>query len=241
MPYDENDKGIAMEVRKFKIGPEDEARLRELLKVHEADIDRLSDEELDAAEEQTSQRLKRLLQKQSNPNQNKSLLRFRLPLKTGTMAFLAAAAVMLFMQMEVNENIPNASQVVSKGTSPVSDVSCESSIVESDGATPDYDNGHYVIHKDKNSYLKLHCSQTVYVHVGYVQGEILHLELSNLEISTAEKLVMNGHQRLDFTALAQQKSDLMVLVTEQPLEKLDLTPADRAGLWFEEIPLVIQR
>jgi hypothetical protein len=32
-----------------------------------------------------------------------------------------------------------------------------------------------------------------------------------------------------------------VLVTDRPLDKLDLTPQDRAEFWFEELPLIVKR
>jgi hypothetical protein len=143
-----------MEVRKIQIKPEDETRLRELLKIHEADIDQLSDDELDAAEAQASQKLQKLLQKQSQPQPTPSVLRFRQPLKTGTMAILAAAAVMLFMQR--NQSVNDVPSMVSKGTEPVAAVSCDSSVFEVENKT----------NQTTDHYLKLYCGQPVYVHLG---------------------------------------------------------------------------
>ncbi|HET9240537.1 MAG TPA: hypothetical protein VFO10_24955 [Oligoflexus sp.] len=214
-----------MEVRKIQITPEDETRLRELLKIHEADIDRLSDDELDAAEAQTSQSLQRLLQKQSQAQPAPSVLRFRQPLKTGTMAFLAAAAVMLFMQR--NQNVTDVQSMVTKGTEPVAAVACDSSVFEVENK----------VNKTSDHYLKLYCGQPVYVHLGYVQGETLHLEMSNLSVSAQENVVMKGSQPLKFTPVAPQESHLMLLVTEKPLNTMDLSPADRSGLWIEELSL----
>lgn len=214
-----------MEVRKIQVTPEDETRLRELIKIHEADIDRLSDDELDAAEAQTSQKLQRLLQKQSQPQPAPSVLRFRQPLKTGTMAFLAAAAVMLFMQR--NQTAPDISSMVTKGTEPVAAVACDSSVFEVENK----------VNKTTDRYLKLYCGQPVYVHLGYVQGETLHLEMSNLSVSAQENVVMKGSERLKFTTLAPQENHLMLLVTEKPLNTMDLSPADRSGLWIEELSL----
>lgn len=214
-----------MEVRKIQITPEDEARLRELLKIHEADIDKLSDDELDAAEAQTSQKLQRLLRKQSQPQPTPSVLRFRQPLKTGTMAFLAAAAVMLFMQK--NQNVDDVSTMVTKGIEPLAAVACDSSVFEVENKA----------NKTADHYLKLYCGQPVYVHLGYIQGEMLHLEMSNLSISAQENVVMKGGQPLKFKTLAPQEGGLMLLVTEKPLNTMDLAPADRSGLWIEELAL----
>jgi hypothetical protein len=214
-----------MEVRKIQITPEDETRLRELLKIHEADIDKLSDDELDAAEAQTSQKIQRFLKKQSQPQPSPSVLRFRQPLKTGTMAFLAAAAVMLFMQR--NQTVNDVPSMVTKGTEPVAAVACDSSVFEVENKA----------NQTTDRYLKLYCGQSVYVHLGYVQGEMLHLEMSNLSVSTQENVVMKGSQPLKFTTLDPKESSLMLLVTEKPLNKMDLSPADRSGLWIEELSL----
>jgi hypothetical protein len=240
MSRDENDKGIAMEVRKIKILPEDEHRLRELLKIHETDIERLSDEELTAVEDQMSLRLRDLLHKHQKSPHNQPVLRLRRPLKAGAVAFLAAAAVLLFMQMQFQESIPHVSELVTKGNEPATRISCDSTVVESDGTSPDIQDGQYLIPSGKSSYVKLHCGQPVYVHVGYLRADMLHLELSNLAVSMKDKVVMQGIDRVDFTALAKQNSGLVVLVTDKPLDKLDLTPKDRAGLWFEELPLLIK-
>ena len=214
-----------MEVRKIQITPEDETRLRELLKIHEADIDKLSDDELDAAEAQTSQKLQRLLKNQSQPEPTPSVLRFRQPLKTGTMAFLAAAAVMLFMQR--NQTPTDIPSMVTKGTEPLAAVACDSSVFEVENRA----------NQSTDHYLKLYCGQPVYVHLGYVQGEMLHLEMSNLSVSAQENVVMKGSQPLKFTALAPKDNHLMLLVTEKPLSTMDLSPADRSGLWIEELSL----
>jgi hypothetical protein len=214
-----------MEVRKIQITPEDETRLRELLKIHEADIDKLSDDELDAAEVQTSQKIQRLLKKQSQPQPSPSVLRFRQPLKTGTMAFLAAAAVMLFMQR--NQSVNDVPSMVTKGTEPVAAVACDSSVFEVENKA----------NQTTDRYLKLYCGQPVYVHLGYLQGETLHLEMSNLSVSTQENVVMKGSQPLKFTTLDPKESSLMLLVTEKPLNKMDLSPADTSGLWIEELSL----
>lgn len=214
-----------MEVRKIQITPEDETRLRELLKIHEADIDKLSDDELDAAEAQTSQKIQRLLKKQSQPQPSPSVLRFRQPLRTGTMAFLAAAAVMLFMQR--NQSVNDVPSMVTKGTEPVAAVACDSTVFEVENKA----------NQTTDRYLKLYCGQPVYVHLGYIQGETLHLEMSNLSVSTQENVVMKGSQPLKFTTLDPKESSLMLLVTEKPLNKMDLSPADRSGLWIEELSL----
>jgi hypothetical protein len=214
-----------MEVRKIQITPENQTRLRELLRFHEADIDKLSDDELDAAEAQTSQRLQSLLQKQSQPSPTPSVLRFRQPLKTGTMAFLAAAALMLFMQK--NHDVTDVSPVVTKGAEPLAAVACDSSVFEVENKA----------NKTTEHYLKLYCGQPVYVHLGYIQGEMLHLEMSNLSVSAQENVVMKGSQRLKFTTLAPKVTGLMLLVTEKPLNTMDLSPADRSGIWIEELAL----
>jgi hypothetical protein len=196
-----------------------------LLKIHEADIDKLSDDELDAAEAQTSQKIQRLLKKQSQPQPSPSVLRFRQPLRTGTMAFLAAAAVMLFMQR--NQSVNDVPSMVTKGTEPVAAVACDSTVFEVENKA----------NQTTDRYLKLYCGQPVYVHLGYIQGETLHLEMSNLSVSTQENVVMKGSQPLKFTTLDPKESSLMLLVTEKPLNKMDLSPADRSGLWIEELSL----
>ena len=66
---------------------------------------------------------------------------------------------------------------------------------------------------------------------------MLHLEMSNLSVSTEENVVVQGSQRLKFTTLAPEETDLMLLVTEKPLNTMDLSPADRSGLWIEELAL----
>ncbi|WP_141731445.1 hypothetical protein [Oligoflexus tunisiensis] len=231
-----------MEVRKIRIGPEDEARLRELLRIHEAEIDSLSDEQLDVAEDQTSERLVRLLNKQGNSNTKSiSIPRSRSPWKAGTVAFLAAAAAVLFVQSRMSENESYQPQLVTKGITKASRLACESSIVESDGTTPDFAGAHYLVKADKSSYLKLHCGQPVYVHVGFMKGELLHLEMSNLSVSVSEKVVMNGIDRVDFTSLVRARNGLAVLVTDRPLNKQDLNAAERSGYWLEEVPLKIKR
>jgi hypothetical protein len=229
-----------MEVRKIKIGPEDEARLRELLRIHEAEIDSLSDDQLEVAEDQTSERLKTLLNKpiHSNPI---SLPRSRSPWKAGTVAFLAAAAAVLFVQSRMSDEALHQPQLVSKGITKASRIDCESSIVESDGTTPDHVGDHYLVKADKSSYLKLRCGQPVYVHLGFMKGELLHLELSNLSVSVSEKVVMNGIDRVDFTSLTRARKGLTVLVTDRPLDKQDLNPAERSVFWVEEVPLKIKR
>jgi hypothetical protein len=230
-----------MEIRKMQIRPEDECRLRELLKIHEAAIDSLSDEELDAVEEQTSQRLQKLLKKPGNPTQNNPVLQGRFPLKTGTMAFLAAAAVMLFVQMQGNETMPNPSNMITKGNSTSTQISCSVFIVDRHGAAPAYIDGLFVVQGDQESRLKIFCGEAMFVHVGYAQGEMLHLVESNLKIPAAETILMLEGKPMNLTPLAAKKSGLTVLVTEQELDKKDLTPADLAGLWFEEISLSVKR
>lgn len=228
-----------MEIRKIQIKPEDESRLRELLKIHEADIDSLSDEELDAAEEQTERRLRILLKKQSNPLPDKSVLRFRTPLKTGTMAFLAAAAVVLFVQVQKNESAPNFANMITKGNSEITDIYCDVSVV-GEAVTRDAQQTQYEVASGQESHLKMYCSDPVYVHVGFVEQGILHLELSNLEISTDQIVVMQSKQLVNLTELAAQKSGLRVVVTKEQLTKKDLSEADRQGLWSEEVPLAVK-
>jgi len=215
-----------MEVREIQLTPEDETRLRELLKIHEAYIDKLSDDQLDAAEARTSHKLQRLLHKQNQSQQKKSVPRFSQRLKTGTMAFLAAAAVILLMQR--NQTITDISTGVTKGIEPAAAIACDSSAFEVENKT----------NNTTEYYLKLYCGQPVYVHLGYIQGEILHLEMSNLSVSIQQNVVMKGSQPLKFTTLAPNESGLVLLVTEQPLNKVDLSPADRKGLWSEELSLM---
>ncbi|MDQ3233297.1 MAG: hypothetical protein M3Q07_15885 [Pseudobdellovibrionaceae bacterium] len=229
-----------MEVRKIKIGPEDESRLRELLRIHEAAVDRLTDEQLDEAEQRTSEQIQNFLQNHGASQPTKSVLRFRRPLKSGAMAFLAAAAAVLFVQMNISEQNPYEPQIVSKGTVQGPALSCESSVVESDGTTPQYDRTHYLVKANKKSYLKLHCGQPVFVHVGYMKGSSFFLEVRNLTVSTTESVVMRGKNRVDVTALARKKSGLMVLVTEKPISKVELSDADRQGFWMDDLPLAIK-
>ncbi len=228
-----------MEIRKLQIKPEDETRLRELLKIHEADIDSLSDEELDAAEEQTERRLRSLLKKHSQAHPDKSVLRFRTPLKTGTMAFLAAAAVILLVQTQKNETVPNFQNMITKGNSKVTDIYCDISVV-GEAVTSNSNQTQYEVAADQQSHLKMYCSDPVFVHVGFLEQGVLHLEMSNLEISTNQIVVMQGKQLVNLTELAAQKSGLRVLVTKEQLTKKDLTEADRQGLWSEEVSLTVK-
>ncbi len=228
-----------MEIRKLQIKPEDETRLRELLKIHEAHIDSLSDDELDAAEVETERKLRNLLKKQSKPHPEKSVLRFRTPLKTGTMAFLAAAAVILFVQTQKNETVPNFQNMITKGNSQVTDIFCDVSVV-GETVTSDSNQTQYEVAAGQESHLKMYCSDPVYVHVGFVEQGVLHLEMSNLEISTNQIVVMQSKQLVNLTELAAQKSGLRVLVTKEKVTKKEFTEADRQGLWSEEVPLTVK-
>jgi hypothetical protein len=230
-----------MEVRKIQIRPEDEARLRELLKIHETDIDSLSDDELDAAEEKASQKIQKLLKipSHSNNNHNKSVQRFHFPLKTGTMAILAAAAVVLLVQTQKNETVPNFSHMTTKGNSEVTEFFCDFSVV-GEAVTSDPDQTHFEVASGHDSFLKMFCSDPVFVHVGFVEQGMLHLELSNLDIFNDQNLAMQGKALVSLTKYAAQKSGLKVLVTTEPLEKMDLSEADRQGLWLKDVPLSVK-
>lgn len=219
-----------MEIRKFKIVSEDEARLRELMRIQEAEIDRLTDEELEAAERQNSEQIFRLLGK------NK-VVRFRAPVKSSAVAFLAAAAALLFVNVQQQNQVP-PSQVVSKGTVEALPFACEPTIVTDSGSASIKD-GAYPVKAGTTTYLKLsHCSEKpVFVHIGYLQGEMLHLSYSNLSIANSENLVMQGQIRLNVMEEWQKHPGLIVVVTDQALNGSDLSPKDRAGLWLDEIPL----
>lgn len=230
-----------MQVRTITMGPEDQLRLRELLKIHEAEIDSMTDDELDVLEQATSDRLQRLLETHDNPQPLSNVRPLRIPMKTGTVAFLAAAAALVFVHMQFRNPIAFEPEMVSKGLEPASAVSCESSIVESDGTTPAFDQNVYTVPAGKSSYLKLHCGRPVYVHIGVMKGDSLHLELQNLSVSPAEKVVMRGLDRVDFTALVARQANTVVLVTEKPISVSELGAKDRNGFWMEDVPLKIQR
>lgn len=216
-----------MELRAIDIKPEHEQRLRELLKIQEAAVDALSDDELDRAEQDLSQRILHLV---PNPHtikitRAKSKSWLGLPAKTSAAAFLAAAAAMLFVQM--NSSHDPMPKFVSKGTQPSVTIDCEAHLVE--------------LSADVGSYLKMSCRQQVFVHIGIKQGETLHLLQRNLTISASEGVVQSSAGLLNFRTLPLKHQSLFIVASEQSLESDDLSETEWANLWTESLQADLQK
>ncbi len=226
-----------MEVRKMEIKPEYTDRLRELLKIHETEIDRMSEAELDEAEHRVSDRIVHLIQS-AKPARVIPFQRKTFPVRAGATVFLAAAATMLFMQMNLIRHSPN--EMVSKGTTEVSSLDCETKLLQVESPTPEKTDFGYILSARHESYLKFTCDKSVFVYLAVQQNENLQLLNKNLSLSDPDRLLEENQQLLDFTALAKTHPSVFIIASEKSLGPTDLLSADRKDLWIEEMRLHLQ-
>lgn len=227
-----------MEIRKLKIVPEDEARLRELLNTAEFEIDGLSDEELDEAESRTSQQILRLCEASGVRQISKTSRKLRLPIKSGAVAILAAAVTLLYVRLQIPTG-SGESGIVSKGIGQGSGQLCDMSVIEADRTTPETDSNGYIVKAGTVSYLKLGCGVKPIVQLGVRLGSGIRLIKRNLALAPDSQVVMDGNIRLDIAGLMSANPELMILVTSENVDADQLPEEDRVILWMDQVPLKI--
>jgi hypothetical protein len=226
-----------MELRKIEIKPEYRDRLWELLKIHEKEIDQMSEAELDQAEHRLSGRIVHLIQG-VKPTRVILFKRKTFPVRAGATVFLAAAAAMLFMQMNLIRHSPN--EMVSKGMTAVSALDCETKLLQVERPAPEKTDSGYILSVHHASYLKFTCDRSVFVYLAVQQNENLQLLKKNLSLSDPDHLLEENQQLLDFTGLAKTHPSVFIIASEKSLGPTDLLSADRKDLWIEEMQLHLQ-
>lgn len=233
-----------MKTGTYKIKTSDMPELKALMLALESQVDAMSDAELEAAEKEVSQSVKRLLK---HPSPAGKVLPLRTERKrsgyiAGGFAFLAAALCLFLIQPSapVDEAL-----LISKGLQSEQNLPCELRWIQSDRSTPIQDNTGLQIRPSEATHVEVYCALPVFAHLAVKKdGEWTWLR-TNQELGQGRGWLaqVGGASAIDLSP--EVGNEVMVVVSRTPIDSLavsfnDFGPVDRAShtvLWFEALEL----
>lgn len=229
-----------MIARTYKVRETDLARLKQLLQEAEAEVDELSEQELDLAERQLASSMQTLL---SPPRSVPTLVLDRFPPRrkrryAGGLALLAAAVTLMVLK-PASEPEPVDVYVGSKG-SEQSGIDCQSHWVQSDRSTPTLGlQGEVGVNPAFETYLRLSCSlPQAFVHVSFEENGQRVWLIKNAALSESGDFLEERQQLLDFSPALHRQLEVMVSRTALPettfSHEENLSPEARQNIVWQD-------